>query len=127
MTKASLKKINQNEVGLPVKTALKKICWNKDGLVPVVAQDATSAQVLMMAWMNEEALMKTLDTGDIHYYSRSRQSLWRKGETSGHTQKLISLRLDCDGDTLLVQIEQTGVACHTGRPSCFYQQLERPD
>ncbi len=112
------------DVRLSLPEALKQIRWNESGLVPVVTQDAKSNKVLMMAWMNEEALTKTLATGDVHYYSRSRQKLWRKGETSGHTQKLTDLRVDCDADTLLAKVVQTGVACHTGRPSCFYQQLE---
>lgn len=99
------------------------IKWNADGLVPVIAQDVRTKQVLMHAWMNREALEKTLATGDMTYFSRSRNSLWRKGETSGHTQKLVRLWIDCDNDTLLAEIEQTGVACHTGEMSCFFKPV----
>lgn len=100
-----------------------KIKWNADGLVPVIAQDAKTRQVLMHAWMNREALAKTLETHQMVYFSRSRNALWRKGETSGHTQKLLKLWLDCDADTLLAEIEQTGVACHTGEMSCFFDPI----
>jgi phosphoribosyl-AMP cyclohydrolase len=96
------------------------VTFNKDGLVPAIAQDHATGTVLMLAWMNREALERTLDTGQVTYWSRSRQTLWRKGETSGHTQRLIEARLDCDGDTLLLKVEQTGPACHTGAPSCFF-------
>lgn len=92
-----------------------------DGLVPVVAQDVTSHAVLMLAWMNREALEETLETGQVTYYSRSRSCLWRKGETSGNTQELRSIAIDCDGDALLVKVVQRGPACHTGQPSCFYR------
>lgn len=105
------------------KSALLDIKFNKDGLIPVVAQCVKSGTVLMMAWMNEEALKKTIDTNDMYYFSRSRQKLWQKGETSGHFQKLIELRLDCDNDTLLALIEQTGAACHTGTKSCFFKTI----
>lgn len=105
------------------KSALSDIKFNKDGLIPVVAQCVKSGTVLMMAWMNEEALKKTIDTNDMYYFSRSRQKLWQKGETSGHFQKLIELRLDCDNDTLLALIEQTGAACHTGTKSCFFKTI----
>jgi len=97
--------------------------FNADGLVPVITQQFDTKEVLMMAWANEQALKKTLETGRMCYFSRSRQQLWRKGETSGHTQKLIELRIDCDGDTLLALIDQTGAACHTGNRSCFYRGL----
>ena len=93
------------------------------GLVPVVAQQHDSGEVLMVAWMNREALEETLTTGRVCYYSRSRAGLWRKGETSGQQQHLVDLRLDCDGDTLLALVDQHGVACHTGRRSCFYLAL----
>ena len=93
-------------------------------LVSAIAQDFTNGQVLMVAWMNEAALTKTLDTGDVTYWSRSRNQLWTKGETSGHIQKLISIRYDCDGDALLLQVEQTGAACHTGERSCFFREIE---
>lgn len=105
------------------KSALSGIKFNKDGLIPVIAQCVQSGTVLMMAWMNEEALKKTIDTNDMYYFSRSRQKLWQKGETSGHFQKLIELRLDCDNDTILALIEQTGAACHTGTKSCFFKSL----
>lgn len=105
------------------KSALSGIKFNKDGLIPVVAQCVKSGTVLMMAWMNEEALKKTIDTNDMYYFSRSRQKLWQKGETSGHFQKLIELRLDCDNDTILALIEQTGAACHTGTKSCFFKRI----
>lgn len=97
------------------------VAFNKDGLVPAIAQDADNGEVLMMAWMNRDALERTLASGDVWYYSRSRAGLWRKGATSGHTQKLVDLRADCDGDTLLLRIEQKGAACHTGERSCFYR------
>lgn len=105
------------------KSALLDIKFNKDGLIPVIAQCVQSGTVLMMAWMNEEALKKTIDTNDMYYFSRSRQKLWQKGETSGHFQKLIELRLDCDNDTILALIEQTGAACHTGTKSCFFKSI----
>ncbi len=105
------------------KSALSDIKFNKDGLIPVIAQCVQSGTVLMMAWMNEEALKKTIDTNDMYYFSRSRQKLWQKGETSGHFQKLIELRLDCDNDTILALIEQTGAACHTGTKSCFFKTI----
>ncbi len=105
------------------KSALSDIKFNKDGLIPVIAQCVQSGTVLMMAWMNEEALKKTIDTNDMYYFSRSRQKLWQKGETSGHFQKLIELRLDCDNDTILALIEQTGTACHTGTKSCFFKTI----
>ena len=105
------------------KSALSDIKFNKDGLIPVIAQCVQSGTILMMAWMNEEALKKTIDTNDMYYFSRSRQKLWQKGETSGHFQKLIELRLDCDNDTILALIEQTGPACHTGTKSCFFKRI----
>ena len=98
------------------------IKFNDAGLVPAIAQDATTGRVLMMAWMNEEAVEQTLATGFAHYYSRSRKKQWKKGESSGHVQKVEQMFLDCDGDTLLLKIEQTGPACHTNRESCFYKQ-----
>ncbi len=95
--------------------------YNSQGLVPVITQDAENGEVLMMAWMNEESLQLTLETQKMTYYSRSRQSLWLKGETSGHYQRLVSLAVDCDGDTLLARVIQTGAACHTGQRTCFYR------
>ena len=100
------------------------IKFNEKGLIPVVVQCVHSGKVLMMAWMNEEAVKKTIDTKDMYYFSRSRQKLWQKGETSGHFQKLIELRLDCDNDTMLALIEQTGAACHTGVISCFFKSTK---
>jgi phosphoribosyl-AMP cyclohydrolase len=99
------------------------IRFDARGLVPCIAQQHDSGEVLMMAWMNREAVEETLATGRVCYFSRSRGGLWRKGETSGQAQRLVDLRLDCDGDTLLALVDQTGVACHTGRRSCFYQAL----
>lgn len=104
---------------------LDDIKWNNEGLVPVIAQDRVSGRVLMMAWMNREALYLTAESGRAVYWSRSRGCLWRKGESSGHMQHVHELRLDCDGDALLLQVEQVGgIACHTGRESCFYSILE---
>ncbi|MDO4877898.1 MAG: phosphoribosyl-AMP cyclohydrolase [Neisseria sp.] len=101
---------------------LQAVKFDDKGLVCAVAQDAQSGRVLMVAWMNAQALQKTLETGFAHYYSRSRQKLWMKGEESGHRQKVRELRLDCDGDALVMKIEQQGgIACHTGRESCFYR------
>lgn len=99
------------------------IRFNKDGLVPVIAQQYDTGEVLMMAWANETAVKETIQTKRMCYFSRSRQQLWRKGETSGHTQTLIELRIDCDGDTLLALIDQNGAACHTGNRSCFYKKI----
>jgi len=103
-----------------VATLLKAVRFNADGLIPAIAQQHDSKEVLMMAWMNRQALEETLTTQHVCYYSRSRGKLWRKGESSGQQQQLVSAALDCDGDTLLLQVEQTGPACHTGRRSCFY-------
>jgi phosphoribosyl-AMP cyclohydrolase len=104
---------------------LNKINWAQDGLVPAVAQEAGSGKVLTVAWMNREALGKTVASGEAHYWSRSRRKLWRKGEESGHVQKVKSVRLDCDEDVILLEVEQVGgIACHTGRHSCFFQRLE---
>ena len=101
---------------------LDQVQFDANGLIAAIAQDHVSREVLMMAWMNREALSETLKTGQVVYYSRSRQSLWRKGETSGQTQTLIDIRLDCDRDAVLLGIQQQGVACHTGRVSCFSWQ-----
>ena len=100
---------------------LEAVAWNEQGLVPVIAQEAISKDVLMMAWMNRDALLETLRLGEAVYWTRSRQKLWHKGEESGHTQKLKEIRLDCDGDTILLIVEQKdGIACHTGEHSCFF-------
>jgi phosphoribosyl-AMP cyclohydrolase len=98
--------------------------FDADGLVTAVAQDARDNRVLMVAWMNREALTRTLATRDVTYWSRSRGALWRKGETSGHTQRLVEAFLDCDGDTVLLKVEQTGPACHTGEATCFFTQVD---
>ena len=97
------------------------LVFNDQGLIPAIAQQHDTGEVLMMAWMNLEAVRETLGTGRVCYYSRSRKSLWRKGESSGQTQALIDFRPDCDGDTILLLVDQKGVACHTGRRSCFYR------
>ena len=104
---------------------LNKVNWSEDGLVPAIAQDVATGRVLMVAWMNREALKRTVESGEAIYWSRSRKKLWHKGEESGHTQKVQEIRLDCDSDVVLLQIEQKGgIACHTGRESCFYSKLE---
>ena len=106
-------------------TWLDAVKWDDKGLVAAIAQDVTTLEVLMLAWMNRDSLQLTLDTGDAHYWSRSRQALWKKGETSGHIQHVKELRLDCDGDAILMKVEQVGnVACHTGRRCCFFNLLE---
>ncbi|HTO41140.1 MAG TPA: phosphoribosyl-AMP cyclohydrolase [Rhizomicrobium sp.] len=102
---------------------LSEVSFNGDGLVPVIAQSAATGEVLMLAWMNVEALELTLSTGHVTYWSRSRKQLWRKGETSGHTQTLVDALIDCDGDTLLLKVDQMGPACHTGAPNCFFRKL----
>jgi phosphoribosyl-AMP cyclohydrolase len=102
---------------------LDAIRFDTNGLVAAIAQQHDSGEVLMLAWMNADAVLETLTTGRVCYWSRSRQKLWRKGESSGQTQRLIDLRIDCDGDTLLVLVDQTGVACHTGRHNCFFRAL----
>jgi phosphoribosyl-AMP cyclohydrolase len=103
---------------------LNKVNWSEEGLVPAIAQDAVSGDILMMAWMNREALKQTVELGEAVYWSRSRKKLWHKGEESGHTQKVSEIRLDCDEDVVLLKIEQVGgIACHTGRHSCFFQKL----
>lgn len=100
---------------------LEAVAWNEQGLVPVIAQEVGSKDVLMMAWMNRDALLATLRLGEAVYWTRSRQKLWHKGEESGHTQKVKEIRLDCDGDTILLMVEQKdGIACHTGEHSCFF-------
>ena len=106
-------------------TWLNKVNWSEDGLVPAIAQDAATGRVLMVAWMNREALKLTWQKNEAVYWSRSRKKLWHKGEESGHTQKIEDIRLECDGDFTVLQIEQRGgIACHTGRASCFYSRLE---
>ncbi|MBA0902897.1 MAG: phosphoribosyl-AMP cyclohydrolase [Candidatus Nitrotoga sp.] len=105
---------------------LDKVSWTDDGLVPVIAQDAHTGSVLMMAWMSREALQATVQSGRAVYWSRSRRKLWHKGEESGHTQQVRGVYLDCDGDVILLKVEQAGgIACHTGRASCFFSQLDK--
>jgi phosphoribosyl-AMP cyclohydrolase len=100
--------------------------FDKDGLLPVVTTSAKTGEVLMLAYMNAEALARTIETGEAHYWSRSRRKLWHKGEESGHVQKVLAIRLDCDEDVVLLEVEQAGgIACHTGRHSCFYRKLEK--
>lgn len=107
---------------------LDDVAWNDDGLVAAIAQEVQSGDVLMLAWMNREALRETLARGEAVYWSRSRQQLWHKGDTSGHFQKVREIRLDCDGDAVLMQVEQVNrIACHTGRHSCFYRRLDGHD
>jgi phosphoribosyl-AMP cyclohydrolase len=107
---------------------LSKVNWTQDGLVPVIAQEASSGKVLMFAWMNREALKQTAQTGEVVYWSRRRKKLWRKGEESGHKQIVKSIRLDCDEDVLLIIVEQVGgIACHTGRHHCFFKKLENEE
>ena len=104
---------------------LEAIQWTAEGLAPAIAQDAASGRVLMFAWMNREALQKTQQTGEAHYWSRSRGKLWHKGEESGHVQRVLEIRLDCDSDAVLLRVEQAGgIACHTGRESCFFRKLD---
>jgi len=106
-------------------TFLDEIPWDELGLIAAVAQDANSGRVLTVAWMNREALRESVERGEAVYWSRSRKRLWRKGEESGHVQRIVELRLDCDADALLLKVEQAGgIACHTGRESCFYRRLE---
>ena len=100
------------------------IDWNKNPLIPAIAQDATTNEVLMLAYMNKEALELTLSTGYAHYFSRSKQRIWKKGESSGHTQEIVDVLLDCDSDTVVLKINQNGVACHTGRRSCFFTSIK---
>ena len=112
-------------MGANGKAWLDEILWDGQGLVPAIAQDAITGEVLMFAWMNRESLALTAETGNAVYWSRSRGRLWRKGEESGHTQKVLELRVDCDKDVVLMKIEQVGgIACHTGRRSCFFNRLD---
>ena len=121
----------QNIEPSPDKTAfalqevIDELAFNEDGLIPVITQDAQSKDVLMFAWMNKASLAHTLETGRMTYWSRSRQALWKKGESSGHTQALVSMSFDCDGDCILCLVNQLGPACHTGRPNCFYLSVDK--
>jgi phosphoribosyl-AMP cyclohydrolase len=113
---------------IPAQPWLKKVKWDEHGLVPVIAQEAATGDILMFAWMNREALAKTVELGEAVYWSRSRKKLWHKGEESGHVQKVLEIRLDCDEDVVLMKVEQAGgIACHTGRHSCFFQKFENGD
>ena len=114
------KNVRSNEDLLPLLTALK---WNSEGLIPAIVQEVESGEVLMMAWMDQAALRKTLEVGQIHFYSRSRRSLWHKGATSGHVQVVVSIHVDCDADVLLVKVRQQGGACHEGYHSCFFRRV----
>jgi phosphoribosyl-AMP cyclohydrolase len=107
----------------PPQEIIAAIAFDANGLVPAIAQQHDSGEVLMMAWMNADAVRETLETGRVCYWSRSRGNLWRKGETSGQVQKLVEMRVDCDNDCLLLLVDQTGVACHTGRRSCFFTAI----
>lgn len=122
----SLEPLNKGEV-LTLQEVVNHLIFNEQGLIPVITQDTDSKDVLMMAWMNKESLSKTLETGRMTYWSRSRQELWEKGATSGHTQQLSSMRFDCDGDAILCLVKQTGAACHTGRDNCFYFEVNPKD
>jgi phosphoribosyl-AMP cyclohydrolase len=103
---------------------IKKLKFDQNGLIPAIAQDANTSEVLMMAWMNEESLKLTISSGYATYFSRSRSQLWKKGDTSGHVQKIISISADCDFDCILLQVDQTGVACHTGARNCFFNEIK---
>ena len=107
--------------------ALDSLKYNEDGLIPAIAQQHDTGEVLMMAWMNKLSILETLETKPVCYWSRSRQTYWRKGESSGHQQKLISMATDCDADALLLQVDQKGPACHTNRRSCFYNEINQKE
>ncbi len=126
-SKAFFKGLEHLESGseLPLDELLGSLGFNEQGLIPAIAQDAESNEVLMFAWMDRAALERTLSTGQMTYFSRSRNQLWIKGETSGHYQAVVDVRMDCDGDVLLFRIQQEGAACHTGRRSCFYLDVDR--
>jgi len=113
-----------SKASLELDTLIDELAFNEDGLIPVITQDATSKTVLMLAWMNKESLHKTIETKLVTYWSRSRQEFWVKGLTSGHTQALVSISFDCDGDAILCQVNQEGAACHTGRNNCFYLKVD---
>ena len=113
-----------DQTSLDLQDILKNLALNSNGLIPVITQDATTKEVLMMAWMNKTAILKTLKTRHMTYWSRSHQNYWVKGETSGNTQQMVSMALDCDGDALLCLVNQVGGACHTGRNTCFYLHLD---
>ncbi len=110
-----------------LQSALDSLRYNQDGLIPAIAQQHDTGEVLMMAWMNKLSIEETLKTGHVCYWSRSRQTYWRKGESSGHQQNLVSMATDCDGDTLLLKVNQKGPACHTNRRNCFYNEITREE
>jgi len=122
----SLEQLNRGDA-LPLADILQKLQFNSQGLIPVITQRAGTGEVLMMAWMNREAIEKTLSSGRMTYWSRSRNQFWIKGETSGHVQHLKAMRVDCDGDALLCLVDQVGAACHTGRQNCFYFEVDYPN
>ncbi|UTW49603.1 phosphoribosyl-AMP cyclohydrolase [Bacterioplanoides sp. SCSIO 12839] len=126
MSKAFFKHIELSEKGsrYPARDIISQLSFNEKNLIPVITQEAETGQVLMMAWMNPESLQYSLDSGLMTYWSRSRNTLWKKGETSGHFQHIVSMQVDCDGDTLLFKVNQVGAACHTGRKHCFYFSLD---
>ena len=124
MTDLKALETSPNGTRLDLADFLDVVKFNDQGLVPAIAQDSTSGTVLMLAWMNRDAIDQTLASGLVTYYSRSRQSLWQKGETSGNTQRLVDMQFDCDADAILMLVEQTGPACHTNRPNCFYLRVE---
>ena len=124
MTDLKALETSPNGTHLDLAEFLDVVKFNDQGLVPAIAQDSTSGTVLMLAWMNRDAIDQTLASGLVTYYSRSRQSLWQKGETSGNTQRLVDMQFDCDADAILMLVEQTGPACHTNRPNCFYLRVE---
>lgn len=119
----SLESLPDQEI-LSLEKVIDNLYFNEGELIPVITQDASSKEVLMFAWMNKESLQQTLQTKRMTYWSRSRQQLWVKGETSGHAQELVSMSFDCDGDVVLCLVNQAGAACHTGRPNCFYLQVD---
>lgn len=110
---------------IPLDKVIEQLVFNEKGLIPVITQDAKTKDILMFAWMNKVALEKTINTGNMVYWSRSRQELWEKGATSGHTQTLVNMSFDCDGDAIICQVKQKGAACHTGSKSCFYIKVDR--
>lgn len=124
MTDLKALETSPNGTRLDLAEFLDVVKFNDQGLVPAIAQDSASGTVLMLAWMNRDAIDETLASGLVTYYSRSRQSLWQKGETSGNTQRLVDMQFDCDADAILMLVEQTGPACHTNRPNCFYLRVE---
>ena len=124
MTDLKALETSPNGTRLDLAEFLDVVKFNDQGLVPAIAQDSASGTVLMLAWMNRDAIDETLASGLVTYYSRSRKSLWQKGETSGNTQRLVDMQFDCDADAILMLVEQTGPACHTNRPNCFYLRVE---